>query len=214
MRERLQRRVRLLPAALLPLLALAACSDGGDSSQVGQSTRTQERRVTGPVDGSAPVTPARAKLHYGEAATIVYESPPPGRERTKVELRVRATRGSLADLKGFLRRNVRGHTPYYVEVEFANRGPGPASPSSLGSHLELLDRSGKTESRAITSLGTYPGKCQVGGPLRPWRPGQTYRDCRIFFVPDGTSPTRVTFPRVLDYVASTRERRLSWMGAR
>ena len=212
-------RLRLQPALLvaaLPLtLALGACSsdDGESPPRARASVAPHEQpAVSGPIDGSARLTGAGAKLRYGGTAVIRYEAPSPQRVKTKLEVELTdVERGSLEDFEGFeLGDDVRGTTPYYVRAQFINRGPKEISPSDLGSHLQLIDDAGEPESRVTTTLGNFPGVCRVQLPPHGFRPGQTFADCRIFLVPKGSSPAGVTFPRVLEYKPPVSDETVTW----
>ena len=82
-------------------------------------------------------------------------------------------------------------TPYYIDVRYANKG---SAAIDRGLVVSLEDGDGNTiSSTTIINLGGEPfGKCPQAerGKLAP---GQSYEDCRLFLVPGGREPERVTF---------------------
>jgi hypothetical protein len=175
--------------------------------------------VTGPVDGSAPLTAAGRRLRMGGPAVVAYRALAFTHDATKLEVRVTAVeKGSLDDLKAAgveLGEGTQGHTPWYVRTQFINRGPGDITDStvSLSSGIMLLDSAEKPqEPGAWTGLGRF-NTCESDDGLypSPWRPGRTATDCTVFLLPDGTTPTGVTFPaKHQDHDSPSLAKRVIW----
>lgn len=118
-----------------------------------------------------------------------------GAPRATVGITVQKVRqGTQADLEqaGFsLDPEEKTATPYYVDVRYANKG---SAAIDRGLVVSLEDGDGNTiSSTTIINLGGEPfAKCPQAerGKLAP---GQSYEDCRLFLVPEGREPERVTF---------------------
>jgi hypothetical protein len=198
----------------------AGCAHDSASGKARQSLPPSPTvTVTGPVDGSAPLTAAGRRLRVGGPAITAYRALAFTHDATKLEIRVTAVqKGSLDDMRAAgveLGEGTQGHTPWYVRTQFINRGPGDITDSSavLSNGIMILDSARKAQQPAQrTGLGRF-NKCESDGGLYPppWRPGRTTIDCTVFLLPDGTAPTGVTFAvKSQDRHSASLAKRVIW----
>jgi len=82
-------------------------------------------------------------------------------------------------------------TPYYVDTRFENQGAAPIK-RQLSVSLEDQDDNLIT-STTIIDLGGAPfADCPKAGD-EALAPGQSYKDCTLFLVPEGREPAKVSF---------------------
>lgn len=82
-------------------------------------------------------------------------------------------------------------TPYYVDTRFENQGAAPVK-RQFSVSLEDQDDNLIT-STTIIDLGGEPfEQCPKAGDA-PLAPGQSYKSCSLFLVPEGREPTKVSF---------------------
>jgi hypothetical protein len=156
-------------------LGLAACG-GGDGNRDG--------------GGSA--------LALGKEAVVEHTQIGTGGATTKTTVGItvlEVTRGTQEELEqGGLEVDdpeERNATPYYVDVRYENQG---SQPIKRDLQVGLEDQDGNLiGGTTIISFGGPPfAKCKPAeeGEVEP---GESYESCKLFLVPEGKEPSRVSF---------------------
>ena len=159
---------RVAALALVPLsLGLAACGGG---------------------DGGGTSHP------LGEEVVVQHAQDPNGTPSSLGITVLAVRKGTQEQLKqgGFrLEGEELTRTPYYVDTRFENQGADPLK-RQLSVSLEDQDDNLIT-STTVIDLGGDPFKqCPEAGDA-PLAPGQSYKSCSLFLVPEGREPTKVSF---------------------
>lgn len=169
-------------AALVLLLALAACSGGDDTDQSTEPTPGFE------VPAGVTVSPAGTSKTFGESMAVPY---PAATDETGTALTLGVAglnRAPRSDLALFTIPD--GMQPYYLRIQMGNRGPGDASfPEGLPWWLHV------TGDVLVPATAAPAGfsPCPAPKVAEPFPVGQSAKGCLLFFVPEGTEIESVDF---------------------
>jgi len=149
-------------------LGLAACGGGGDG---GASDHA-----------------------LGEKVVVEHAQDPSGTPSTLGITVLAVRKGTQEEMKqgGFtLEGEELTRTPYYVDTRFENQGSA-AIKRQL--YVAMEDQDGNLiTSTTIIDLGGKPfAQCPKAGDAK-LAPGQSYKSCSLFLVPEGREPTKVSF---------------------
>lgn len=191
-------RVAVAPVVLT--LLLSACGgDGSDGDEPAPTDAPEPTVASSELPDGVTLTPPGESLAFGETATVAWR--PSADLEGVLDLAVtRVTQQSTAVFEGWLQdRAMRESTPYFVEVEVANRGE-----TDLGGQqvpLYLRDTAG-TLGTPWAFGGEFP-RCQSGPLPEELGPGDEVEMCLVFLAPAGGELDVLAFQPAEDFEAIT-----------
>lgn len=177
-------------AAGLAAIALSAC--GGDDDKPAtaaelNATPTAEATPAAGHAGEVTITPLGTTLKVGEPAVIDYQDATT-RDKGIIELTpVKIEKGTLDDFKNIdLDDAQKKSTPYYAEISVKNVGTTSLDGASPHTYINGVDDRGQDQNEIIF-FGDFE-RCDQESPKK-FRPGDTYKGCLVYLIPDGGSLT-------------------------